>query len=322
LKDACEVTSLNPDDEKLLFINGWNEWGEGAHLESDARYGFAYLNATANVLRNYYQDPIVDSFIARNNAAFVRKSDVGIALHCYHEDLAHEIVDRYISAHSDSTDVVATVRPDVSLRCLQHLSQHLDNVLFLREQNRGRDVRPFLLALREMRKLGYKFACKVHTKRSPQVQDGNKWRNSLIGSLLDGGDAITLAEQRFSERQDLGLLVPAGCLVNLGLAEVNAGNRVWLDKLLPRMGRTDLIGSYRASFPAGSMYWFRVAALAGLDDLLLEEDEFELEAGQLDGTLAHAVERIVVLYASMNGYDVEQFNSSALLVGSPSKIRR
>lgn len=51
LDAACRFARNNkPPEERIVFINAWNEWGEAAYLEPDRKHGYAYLQSTFDVL--------------------------------------------------------------------------------------------------------------------------------------------------------------------------------------------------------------------------------------------------------------------------------
>ena len=52
LENALEYTRRYlPEEMQYVFINAWNEWGEGCHLEPDERYGFSTLQIVRSLIR-------------------------------------------------------------------------------------------------------------------------------------------------------------------------------------------------------------------------------------------------------------------------------
>ncbi|WP_302675380.1 rhamnan synthesis F family protein, partial [Stenotrophomonas sp. GbtcB23] len=165
--------------------------------------------------------------------------------------------------------------------------------------NQGRDVLPFLHVANRLLEEGEDVVLKLHTKRSTHMQHGAQWRQELLRQLLgDGHGAQAVA--RFAQDRQLGLLAPAGHL--LPVREYVGANNATLQRLQVRLGlQKDILG---AQFSAGSMFWVRLAALRPLLDAHLPPSAFETEQGQIDGTLAHALERTLGAVCLEAGFTV------------------
>ncbi|MEN5103934.1 rhamnan synthesis F family protein [Brucella anthropi] len=165
--------------------------------------------------------------------------------------------------------------------------------------NRGRDIAPKYVGFRDIYR-HYDAFLHIHSKKSLHANGlGNVWRKYLFEHLI-GSPEIAKANLEILSGDKVGVVYPEHA------AEVKKHINWGYDfpiakKLLSRIGVT-LDVSTILEFPSGSMFWARSQAIQYILGLNLDFDDFPEEDGQIDGTLAHAIERSLLFFVEKAGY--------------------
>lgn len=286
LRSSIEYARANPiKGESLVFINAWNEWAEGAHLEPDRRYGYAYLEATKQALKT------LPSMLTSPRA-----NKICVIVHAFYPELLSEIF-AYLKQWSTPYRLVITTTPEKSEAVYAELDRHSMKADVLVQENRGRDILPFIKALQTTAK-DEQLILKLHTKKSMHREDGDSWRKDLLSKLLAPEKANQIFSA-FSEHNDLGLVAPEGHI--LSMSTYWGSNADTVHRLTKQMGG-DVFVPESTLFAAGSMFYARSTAFQPIMELGLQDFDFEEEQGQVDGTLAHAIERCFSVATCLSGY--------------------
>ncbi|RWD74267.1 rhamnan synthesis F family protein [Mesorhizobium sp.] len=168
--------------------------------------------------------------------------------------------------------------------------------------NRGRDIGAFLTGFaREIADGDYDVFGHVHGKRSLAAGAalGDSWRDFLWENLVGGEHAmLDVAAAAFAATPALGLLMAEDPhLVAWG------ENRDIAQDLAGRIGISTPLDDL-FDFPIGTMFWARPAALRPLLKLGLVWDDWPEEPASYDGTIMHALERLLPFAARHAGLEV------------------
>lgn len=274
-------------DEKLVFINAWNEWAEGSYLEPDSRYGFACLKTTYDVISQY------DNFPA--TGILQKNYDSAIIIHVHYLDVWESIFPRLLQIlERCQVDIYITV---THKSILKKVNNDLPKAYVILVDNRGRDILPFIEIFKLILPLGYKHVAKVHTKKSIYREDGDVLREELIDCVIGNHASVEQAIERFERDPKIGMLVPKKYLINHTEHNMTYDNEL-VDYITKKIGIKFRFGK----FPAGSMFWFRPQAMVPLSNIYTYD--FEIEKGLADGTVAHAIERCFSLIVEDSGFNV------------------
>lgn len=230
---------------------------------------------------------------------------VAITAHAYYLDLIPEILACRAVLPYD-VPVHLTVPVDKAEAAIAQVSG-IEGVTIHPCANRGRDIGPFVALLDTGVLDGFDAVLKLHTKRSPHLLDGEV-RRKLLFLALCGERRATLEALAAFEDPATGMVGWDACWREA--PPYWMANRTRVEAIARCMGASDV--ATRLGFFEGSMFWFRPKALAALRELDLDIKDFEVEAGQVDGTLHHALERCFTIAGWSRGFQVRDMKGRLL----------
>ncbi len=199
-------------------------------------------------------------------------------------------------------DLYVSVPSFATTDAWQAIVRDCPRVRFMPVPNRGRDVAPWLAWLRSGALDGYQAVCKLHGKRSPHMTGGDAWRDELLHALLGSSGNVQAILDRLQHEPALAMIGPAASEKLLMPSNAWEKNRRIAMRVAGRLGLNAL--DARTSFFAGTMFWFKPEAFNLLRSSSLDMQDFPIEMGQTEGTLAHALERLLAVAVRTAGRGV------------------
>jgi glycosyltransferase involved in cell wall biosynthesis/SAM-dependent methyltransferase len=214
-------------------------------------------------------------------------------LHVFYQDKLPSIVER-LGLNTSTPDLfISAASEDVAAETREALSTYRGRIADLRvTPNLGRDIGPLLTLFGRDLCASYDFIGHLHTKKSVDLANSSfaeAWNAFLLENLVGGkhgGAMLDLILYSMSSNPAIGIVFPDDPHVVSWTA-----NRKHADELATRMRWGELPEQF--NFPIGSMFWMRSAMLKRFVELNLALGEYSPEPLPSDGTMVHAIERLL-----------------------------
>ena len=286
------------NSNRFIFINAWNEWGEGSYLEPDKKYGYASINSLSKAIFNL-------PFIQKRSLNYFKNiSKIALQAHVYYEELIDEIINKTNNIPYKFDLYISVSFKNIKNKIEKYINKyskanHFEIKIF---PNKGRDILPLIIQLKKSIKK-YKYLCHIHTKKSLHLKFGNEWRDYLYNNLLGDNKIISEILTEFENNEKLGFIFPEVYYKILDIfgKEKYDSNYEYINFILKKLFYKFRISLNYFDYPEGNMCWAKVKAIYQIFDLNLEK-RFPKENGQLNLTLMHGIERIWLYIVKLNGY--------------------
>ena len=231
---------------------------------------------------------------------------IGVHLHLFYTDLLDEFIDYFNNIPYEFDLFISVISDDEKTEIYEKCQKikTVRNITIKKVENRGRDVAPFLTVF-AMDLNKYDYVCHVHSKKS--LYTGNEqfgWRRYLLNGLMGDENHVRRIFYNFENYPEVGLIYPET------YPNLPYWGHTWLSNgeskniLFEKLGYVNIDVPKYVDFPMGTMFWARTEAIRSFFKANIKEKDFPEEAGQVDGTIAHAFERCLGAIVKLDGYTV------------------
>ena len=281
-------------DLRFIFINAWNEWGEGTYLEPDEKYGYSSIN---------YLSKSIFNFSYCENLSPIRIGAIIVLVYISNSniDSIKELIKK-INNIPYTYDLFIITDTKIKNDNLKHYINHNSNanyseLLFL--LNEGTYFKTILLNFKKKLKK-YKYICNLNLNEHKNISYFEDWKNYLFNNLLGDSKIVSEIISDFEHYKNLGIIFPekyiksliqfGDCLNDLDIKYIN----LILNKIYPKIN----IAQKLIDFPEGNMFWAKINIIYPIFKLF--SNIFFSQKNII--ILKSHLEKIWIFIAKMNGF--------------------
>lgn len=252
---------------------------------------------------------VVPQSASEETYAAAAKQKILAVAHIFYADMAEEILQR-LSVLPKGYYLVATTSNEENQAQIRAVMERygVEGEVRVVASNRGRDIGAFLVDCNDVLASGkWDIVVKIHSKKS--VQDdynaAQLFKTHLYDNLLNSRAHVANILAEFAAHPALGMVLAP--LPHMGYPTMGHAwftNREPAQAVAKRLGINVPFDKDMPLATYGSMFIARPQALAKLVNAGFKPENFPVEGGYKDGSLAHVLERLMAYAALSEGFYV------------------
>ena len=249
---------------------------------------------------------ILPKDIVKNQVSDYVMQETMVAVNLYYEDSVSRYME-YLNRIHKLIDVYIVSSNPVILEITEKLKKRPIKTLL--KENRGRDVSALLVVLREVIS-EYEYVCFTHDKKSKQEYfsaDVQIWISNMWDNLIGSENYIRNVLELLENNREIGMLAPPepmGEFISAWYGDAWCGDYENCKLLAEQLKLCCDIKENKQPITLSTAFWARTKALKKLFMKAWCYTDFPEEPMADDGTISHAIERILGYVVQDAGYKV------------------